>query len=225
MKKVFSFLFALCFMTKAFAQNAPVKFHIFIKPTPLFFREVALGYEKVVNDRFTTSLLVSYKFANNHADTLVKGFGSGLFGYYQMQNLVNPHYNAIKIGFAPKFFMGLPNCYLSPEISFKYWWFDKKNVRYENVEGYRFDALRSEKARDVNLKLLFGYRFEQPFLGLSEIASVIHISAGLNLTYRRYIYESWGGTVFDMPNTYKFENAYFLIINPFLGLSIGLGKQ
>ncbi len=222
-KFLFSFLIVLVMNCPIFAQDSLVKHQFFIQPYQLLFRELAVGYEHVFSNRFALSISGSYKFQNPRADTLFQTSGSGtLGGSYTSEKLFNPFYNAAGISISSKYFTS-NNVYFSAEILYKYWWFDKKWVRYDNVECYSFDALRTERVEDVNLKLLVGYRIEKPLFFYKKWSSVIQFYGGLSFISRKYTYESWGGTVAREPNIYAYETQRVPVITPFFGCTFGIG--
>lgn len=222
-KSLFSFLIAMAINHQIFAQDSLVKHQIFIQPYQLLFREIAVGYEHVFSNHFTLSISGSYKFQNPNADTLFQTLGSGIFGCsYTSEKLFNSFYNAVGISIAPKYFTS-KNVYLSTEILYKYWWFDKKWVRYDNTERCSFDALRTERVEDINLKLLVGYRIQKPLFFYKKWTSVIQFYGGISIFLRKYAYESWGGTVAQKPNIYTYETKRVPIVTPFFGCTLGIG--
>jgi hypothetical protein len=202
-----------------------IKYDFFIKPLRLFSGEFVGGYEKIFNENISTSLLFSYKLAVKKTDKTVNGWCRGACGDYKFQNSVNHHYNALGVGLAPSFYVLFPNFYISPEVGYKYWWFDRKQVLFDNAEGYSFDALRTEKANDLVLKLSIGFTYEQPQWRFKNKIPIFNVYGGLDYRSRNFTYESWGGTVNDEPNIYKIEKGNQKMVFPFVGFSVGIGVE
>ena len=187
---------------KGISQSDIIKYQAFIRPLHLYYNEIYMGYEKVFNEHISSSVLVSYKFATRNDDQLIRGWCIGACGDYPLQNIANHHYNAVGIGIAPSFYYLIPNVYISPEFGYKYWWFDEKQVKFESSPYTRFNALRTERSQDYCAKLSLGVTFEPRKWHFKNKSVIINVFGTLDYKYRKYSYESVGGTINQLPNIY-----------------------
>jgi hypothetical protein len=193
--------------------------YIEFKPVQLFFREFVLEYERHVNQKWGYGLGLAYRFDRNH----IPEFSGviGLFGEYQNQNMLNPHYKAFYFCISPKRYFN-KNKFLSLDIFYRYWWCDNKHIIFNNVEGYRFNAIRTDNVSVYGLKILINSR-QRLYKFTNNFESVMTLYAGLGYRFRTYQYESVGGTIRDLPNIYKKENGQEHLPSIHLGLRLGFG--
>jgi hypothetical protein len=230
------FLFSSCFIlhaqnNKSKTKDSFINFfdkkdsithqnYIEFKPFQLLFRELILEYERPINQKWGYGLGIAYRFDRNHVPEF-SGGSTGLFGAYQFQNMFNPHYKALYFCISPKrYFDG--NKFLSLDIFYRYWWCDNKYIIFNNVEGYRFNAIRTDKVSVYGLKILFNSR-QRLYKFTTNFESIITLYAGLGYRFRTYQYESVGGTINDRPNIYKKENGQEHLPSIHIGLKLGFG--
>jgi hypothetical protein len=224
-KTTFTLLTVLFFSIKGISQTDIIKYQVFIRPLHLYYNEIYVGYEKVFNERISSSVLVSYKFATRNEEKLIKGWCIGGCGDYPLQNIANHHYNAVGIGIAPSFYYLIPNVYISPEFGYKYWWFDNKQVKFQSSPHTSFDVLRSDRSQDYCAKLSLGVTLEPRKWHFKNKSVIINVFGTLDYKYRQYSYESLGGTINDQPNIYQLEKNHLNILIPYFGCSFGLGVR
>jgi hypothetical protein len=202
------YLVTLCFIvvlqSHSFCQDTThVKYRITITPTQFIFLDFPVTIEKVFN-RQTIGLTISYRPAPRNSGE-IKG-GTGGFGYYLDQGFRNQMYNAVTIGLLSKYYLSnFRKLYLEANPFYRYWWFDNKQCSYDNVEGYNFDATRSETINEYGFKLFFGKSVM--FRSKGKIKPVLDAFIGAGIRYKEYVYETYNGTVNGVYYTYKKETG------------------
>lgn len=193
-----------------------------IDPKRLFFREISLTYEVPIKGTFALEAGLGYRFNRPHAGPEIKGIGSGMFGGYDIQQMANPHLQAISMSVAPKWYVPGKAMFLSTMLFSRYWWCDKVRASYDNVEGYRFDALRTERIGVIGGKLLVGTT-SKPRDVLSRVNYLMTVYAGIGWRWKDMRYQSWDGQVNDEPVVYLEEHYRQNIPSLHGGILIGFG--
>jgi hypothetical protein len=107
----------------------------------------------------------------------------GLFGDYQFRNFANPNYSGLTFGLFFDRFGKDNKRFFSAQPYFRYWWFNKKRLGFDNVEGYNFRGLRSEQQIVVGLRLMYGESYRL-WLG-SKTKGAIELSIGPGLFHQQ----------------------------------------
>jgi hypothetical protein len=147
--------------------------------------------------------------------------GMGLFGDYLDQNFWNPLYNAITIGLNSKYYL-TPKKHLFYEahLFYRHWWFNNKDCEYDNVEGYQFDGIRTERQNVLGLKALFGSSFK---INLnSKVKPIFDLYCGIGVRYKNYRFKTYNGTVGDTYVNYWKDKGSIWKPSIHLGLKIGV---
>ena len=192
--------------------------YIEFKPFQLLFREFVVEYERRVNQKWSYGLGLAYRFDRNHVPEF-SGV-TGLFGEYQNQNMFNPHYKAVYFCISPKRYFN-KNMFFSLDIFYRYWWCEDKPIIFESRRD-NFDALRTDKVSVYGLKILYNAR-QRLFKITNNFESVATLYAGVGYRFRTYQYESFGGTIYNLPNIYKKENGQEHLPSIHVGLRLGFG--
>jgi hypothetical protein len=201
---------------------------IYILPTQLIFPEILLTYEHFYNDKFSLSYSAGYKIPVGKGNTF-KPFGSGLFAVYEFQYMFNKFSSAIYLSVAPSYFFDNNRRYfIQCEIFNRYYWLDKKQLSFDNVETARYNSVRSERNNVTGFKLLLGNN-KNVSVSKSLFLSV-KIYGGLGLRYKIYHYENINNRDVDMDGNetiypYQEENGTMITPSFQLGLKLGLAKK
>jgi len=149
----------------------------------------------------------------------------GLFATYANQNFFNPLYNAFTIGINSKnYFSKYNNLYIDGNIFYRFWWFDKKNCSYNNVEDEVWSGIRTERQNVYGIKLLIGNTFQ--IRTNIKIKPIIDLYCGVGLRYKTCRFETINGTFFNslfLP--YKLETENYWAPSVHFGLNVGFGWQ
>ena len=125
----------------------------------------------------------------------------------------------------PKSAAGLPQLGLRKLDGFiRQWWFDRKTVRYSNVEDVTFDGIRSERTDVLALRLLWGTASEPKFKAGRNSANVLEFFGGVGYRWKsgswvmhtgtyqgNPVYEYAGGEDSEMP-TLHFGVRLFRVV-------------
>lgn len=107
---------------------------------------------------------------------------TGIAGFYVDQNFFNYNYQAITLGTSFDYIFRNGNGFISAQPYFRYWWFNNKQLAYDNVEGYSFNGLRSESNRVLGIRLLIGG--SRLFWDKERTKGSMEISLGPGIMYR-----------------------------------------
>jgi len=204
MRTLLILIFITLIQKFSFAQDTTqIGLKIMILPTQFLFLDFPLTIEKVFK-RETLGLTVSYR-PSPQSSGEIRG-GHGLFGYYLDQSFRNSMYNCFTVGLNSKYFLSKrKKLFLDANLFYRYWWFDNKNCHYDNVEGYRFNATRTENQNEYGFKLLFGNSFQ--IKTKSKVKPIIDLYCGLGLRYITYVFETFNGTINETYYSYKKETG------------------
>ena len=206
------------------AQIDTIRNSLYINPSQLIFREIMLTYKKRINHKLTIGISLGYR-PEKKSQPEIKGICHGICGDYKLQNMGNPHYNAITFSLTPElFFWGLTELSFSCDIFNRYWWFDSKYVEYNNVEGYRFKATRTEKVNVLGIKILVNKR--HTLFNLSKKVEVlINGYGGIGYRVKFFSFESWNGTINDQEIEYDKTTGIIHLPSVHVGAKIGIGLK
>lgn len=150
-------------------------------------------------------LLLAYRPSRQSGGEV--GGAHGQFGDYSLQNSWNWLYQSVSVGTTHKFWSGRADRYFfEVDLIYRHWWFDRKWASYPNVEGYRFDGLRSERQDVFAIKVLWG---ESSWLGRQRQGGrryLLESFAGLGWRWKKQRYMTHTGTVYDEPRSDHIEN-------------------
>ncbi len=214
----------LCFMLYSFSALAAEEdqkevLRLTTLPTQYLFYD----FPFIVEKRFHAMALgatFAYRFSTEDGGQ-VNGI-SGLLGDYINQNFWNPMYSAVTLGMHAKYFLGQQKTwFLEPGVFYRYWWFDNKEVQYDNVEGYRFDGTRSETQQVYAFRLLVGS--DIAIRSSSKVKAVMEWYCGLGFRYKTYLFKTYDGTVNDQYYTYKEDVGSVWKPSIHLGIRLGVG--
>lgn len=225
-------IFIVLTQTFSFAQDTmQVKYRITILPSQFLFYDFPLTIERVYN-RTSLGVIISYRPSTQNGGEI--SGGHGLFGYYLDNNFQNKLYNSYTVGFNTKYFLNkIKTFFLEGELFYRYWWFDNKNCYYPNVEGYRFDATRTERQNVYGFKLLLGNSMQ--LKTKSKVKPILDVYVGVGFRYKTYVFETYNGTINNIYYSYKKETGdnwgdahqRVSLGMPFsiqCGIKIGIGK-
>lgn len=221
MRKILQLLGLVLLCNASFGQDSlKGNYRIMVTPTQFIFNDYTLSVEKLMG-RHTLGLSLGYKPSTKEGGE-VKG-GSGLFGYYEDQNMWNDLYNAATIGLNSKYYFGKKQKFFGElQLFYRNWWFDNKQAIYKNIEGYRFDGLRSEEQNVYGLKLMAG-RSSRILKG-DRNALALDFYAGIGLRYKTFWFKTAEGMVGDEYFGYRVDTGKRFNVGPQVGLKIGLER-
>ncbi|MCF8298340.1 MAG: hypothetical protein K9J13_12410 [Saprospiraceae bacterium] len=208
--------------SQAQLDSSNTRGYLYINPTQLLFREVIISYERKLSDKNTIGLSLGFR-PSRKSKAEIDGIVHGMGGDYELQNMGIPFYNAVYISVSPKFFIYKkhPDTYLSCELFNRYWWFNNKYVEFNNVEGYRFKATRTERVEVIGVKLLYGQTNNKVTLKNKTI--YYNIYQGIGYRAKLHTYESWNGTINNIPIVHHKTSGALHLITFHFGIQIGLG--
>lgn len=209
---------ALCILPyQGFSQNPEKSIRFTTNPPQYYFTGYNITAEKVQKN-LSYGLDVSFKPASCNGCE-VQG-GVGIFGEYHVQNMRNHNYNALTTSIHSKFYFKKSNRYLSPQLYFRYWWFENKNFTYDNVEGYRFSGLRNENQKLYGFKISYG---RTKLFNLSSTTSfVLDMAIGAGFYIGTATFETRDGVVWNRPYDYLKENRTVMWPTAHVKIQIGL---
>lgn len=161
---------------------------IYILPTQLIFPEVLLTYEHFMHDSLSLSASFGYKIPTGSGNTL-EPFGSGLWAVYENQYMFNEFSHGIYGSFAASFYFDKNQTFFfSPELFYRFYWFNDKRLFFDNEVTDRFNSIRTERNHVVGLKLLIGWN---RMINTSKNATLaFKFYTGLSTRYKSYTYEN-----------------------------------
>lgn len=221
MRKILQLLGLMLFCYASFGQdNRKGNYRVMVTPTQFIFNDYILSVEKWMG-RHTLGLSLGYRPSTQDGGE-VEG-GSGLMGYYEHQNMWNELYNAGTIGLNSKYYFGESRKFFGElQLFYRNWWFDNKQAIYTNIEGYRFDGLRSEEQNVYGLKLMAGRSFR--LIKGNRNALVVDIYAGIGVRYKTLWFETTEGMVGDKYFSYRVDTGHGINAGPQAGLKIGFER-
>jgi len=95
-------------------------------------------------------------FRPSYCDGCPINGSDGIAGSYSAQNFFNYSYKGLTLGSFFDHFTRNGKGFISAQPYFRYWWFNRTQLGYDNVEGYSFRGLRSETNRVLGIRLLAG---------------------------------------------------------------------
>lgn len=201
------------------------------KVLQLIHREIHLEYEKYLHKNYSLGISLAYRDDLNDALPNFRGFGRLAENSYKIQNMLNPHYKAIKIGLQPKWYFNWERkMFIATELLYRHWWVNNKRIIYTN-ESYSyepdpedldsFDTIRKEKINVFGIQATFGATFNM-FKLAPKVRVYFIPSAGFGYRIKKYTYESFGGIINEEPNIYKKENDIYETGTVHLTCTVGL---
>ena len=153
--------------------------------------------------------------------------GAGRWGEYENLHWRNWALKAYTIGpCIRRNFKGSTGNYIELDGFIRQWWFDRKTVRYSNVEDVTFDGIRSERTDVMALRLLWGAASEPKFKAGRNSANVLEFFGGVGYRWKsgswvmhtgtyqgNPAYEYAGGEDSEMP-TLHFGVRLFRVVRP-----------
>lgn len=198
---------------------------IYILPTQLIFPEILLTYEHFLNNKFSLSYSLGYKIPVGKGDKF-EPFGTGLFAKYEFQYMFNKFSNAIYFSVAPSYFLdNNRRYYIQCELFNRFYWFDKKQLSFDNEETYSYNSIRTERNNVTGLKFLVGNNKK---LSVSKSLFLnVKIYGGIGLRYKIFHYESLNNdiSVDKTFHTYIEESGGRFAPSFHLGFKIGIAKK
>jgi len=224
MKKYTVFILLVFLSALSFARSndtTHVHWKITTKPTELLLGNIPLTVEKVYKRR-TLGLTLAYRPSYQSSGN-VSSAGSGLAGDYEYQYAMNKIVQGAYVGINSKnyIFGAHRKFYIDPELFFRRWWCNNKNESFSNVEGYHFNATRTESINVYGLKILMGYSFV--FCKTKAHKIVMDTYFGTGLRYKTWNYESTNGTVNGVYYTNKTDSGNSFLPSVHLGVQFGVG--
>lgn len=209
-------------------QNNIVDNGIYILPTQLLFPEIILTFEHFPRQRLSYSYSLGYKIPTGAGNTL-EPYGHGLIALYEYQYMFNEFSHAIYSSFAPSFYLNDDRkVYLQPELFYRYYWFDDKELFFDNFETDRFNSIRSERNHVMGVKFLAG--FNNRIQVSPNTAINFKLYGGPGIRYKNYWYENVDNKryVWEEDTTivepYGIEKDDFFILSIHLGLKLGIAR-
>lgn len=206
------------FLFHFICSNAQNHLEINIKPTELIFQNIEwnLGFG---NSAYSIGAILGYRPSTQNSG-LVKSPVSGLGGSYGNQHF-NRLYNAYTLGlYYKKYFSNI--FFLEGNYFYRHWYFNNKKASFDNDEGYRFDATRTEKVNVHCFKVLIGITTRQKTENRTKFYYDLFLGLGIREITRDY--KTFHGTVKDVYYDYLHEQRISQWITPQLGLKIGLTR-
>lgn len=197
---------------------------IYFHPTQLIFPEILLTYEQFLKDNLSGSVSFGYKIPTGKGESL-EPFGSGLLADYENQYMLNEYSHGLYFSISPSFYMkDQKTFFFSPELFYRYYWFNKKKLFFDNVETDRYNSIRSEQNHVIGLKLLAG--FNSKIVITEKKAIAFKIYTGLSARFKIYKYENIDNILEDgtiVPFQLE-QGTAFRPVAIHLGLKIGLSN-
>ena len=190
-----------------------------IKPTEF----VLLNFEvnaAIGNKKARYGIILSYRPSTQDSG-LVKSAGTGAAGGYGQPHF-NKLYNSYTVGFYQKSYLNKDlDLFFETDIFYRNWRFKNKQARFENVEGYRFNGMRTENEDVYGLKLLIGKTF---MLTRKEslVKCYLDLYGGLGIRHQRQTFETHAGYVNDIYYDYKKERFQYIQPSVQGGVKLGL---
>lgn len=197
------------------------RWKITTKPTEILFGNIPITVERVFARR-TLGITASYRPAYQNGGE-VAAISTGMFGDYQYQYAANKIVEGLYVSVNSKQYVSkrIRNFYIDPELFYRRWWCDDKMAIFKNVEGYRFDAIRTESVNVYGLKVLAGYSF---VLGRrKKPAIVVDAYGGLGVRYKSWVWDSKDGTVLNTYYVDRTDEGHLILPSVQLGVQFGLG--
>lgn len=222
MKKLFFLTIFVSIISFSHAQDTTLHatFRVMTIPSQFAVLDFPVVFEKIVK-RHSIGLLLSYRPSTQNTGE-IRGSASGMYGAYIYETFQNELNNGVTIGVNTKYYMPqLYNLFFQCDLFYRYWWFENKDCYYNNVEGYRFDGIRTESQNVYGLKLLIGRSFE--LKSNAKVKFLLDIYGGLSMRYRTYVYETVDGKVNDQYYPYFRETGSNFTPSLQLGIKVGIG--
>lgn len=216
--KNFRLLFALIivFSVKLSAQDSTKKsIRISVLPSQFFFNDFPIIFEYAVG-KFTFGVSPSLKFSTQNGGKAPEVV-HGQFGDYTFQNIFNKFYNAFTISLNSKYYFNEKDkVYFESILFYRHWWFDRKKVSFDNVEGYSFNELRTEHQNVFGIKLVIGKTIM--LWKNAKTYPIIDCYAGLGYRVRFFEFETLDNN-FNIIGTYS--GSYLWLVTPQFGIKLG----
>lgn len=214
------------------AQRANQKYRFTTEVSQYIFGNIPVSVEKIFGKRGTIGLTAAVRFAtNNSGEYDYQGpfsTGNGNIYDYTGHTTFNRFYNAYTLGIHFKYyFRDHRTFYLEPNIYYRYWYFNEKEVAFRSMPGfeggYRFDGIRSENQRDFVFGINFGRSIKLKQTRKNKY--LLDFEVGVGLIDRSYEFTTITGTVRGEevePNYREKGFGKYPMIN--LGLSFGFER-
>jgi hypothetical protein len=202
-------------------DNLNRNYQIMVTPSQFFFNDYSISAEKFFG-RHTIGLTLGYRPSTKSGGEIHGG--SGLYGIYEDQNMWNGLYQAATIGLISKYYFGKRDrSFVDVGLFYRNWWFEKKYARYENMEGYRFDGLRTEEQNVYGLKLMVGH--STYLLKGNSNSLIIDFYAGIGIRNKSLWFRTYDGMVDDTYYDFYNEKRSHLSVGPQAGIKIGYQRM
>ncbi len=200
---------------------------IYFSPTQLVFPEILLTYEHFLTNRFSLSYSLGYKIPVGKGE-VIKEFGHGLFAIYEYQYMFNKFSNAIYFSISPSYYLGQKrNFFIQCELFNRYYWFDKKQLAFDNIETYNYNSIRTERNNVVGIKVLIGTNIKLSISDSYFLNFKIYLGPGLR--YKIYNYENINGIENingqDTIIPYNKEHGSLILPSVQFGVKIGITRK
>lgn len=192
-------------------------YRILITPSQFIFNDYSISAEKFFKGR-TIGITLGYKPSTKSGGEI--SGGHGLLGIYKDQNMWNGLYEAVTFGINSKYYFKRNKRFFGDlALFYRYWWFEKKYAKFDNVEGYRFDGLRTEQQNVVGMKLLAGY--STYILKGNKGSIIIDFYVGIGLRYKSLWFRTYDGFIYKTYHDFYSERSNHFSVGPQAGFKIG----
>lgn len=196
-------------------------YQITITPGQFIFNDYSITAEKFFG-RHTLGLTLGYRPSTKSGGEITGG--TGMFGDYENQNMWNGLYDAVTIGLNSKYYFNKKNRFFGDVgLFYRNWWFENKYAKYDNIEGYRFDGLRTEQQHVYGLKLLIGY--STYLLKGNSNSIILDFYGGIGLRNKELWFKTYDGLVGETHYDFLDEKRNVFSIGPQAGFKIGFQRM
>jgi hypothetical protein len=113
-------------------------------------------------------------------------------------------------------------------LFYRFYWFDDKELFFDNFESDRFNSIRSERIHVTGLKFLAGFNNKIQVSGNTAIN--VKLYGGPGVRYKNYWYEDVDNKRYlweedtTIIEPYREEKGDFFIITLHLGIKLGISR-
>lgn len=220
MKKGLLFFALVVFSMPLMAQEIESKgIRVSSKVSQYLFGNFPISIEKSINDCLTFGFDLAYKPGYKQSGEIKPLYATS--DNYFLQNFWNTHYNSYTLGLHSKCFLTKKNTlYMEPNFYYRHWWFNEKQVFFGDVEGYNFNATRSERQNVFGTNLLIGRAFN--LFKRGGVNYVVDLDMGPGFVYRTYDFVTEDGILNGQYVDHHHERGENWHVTINFGLSFGL---